>query len=183
MLTNITNYNQTGDWFYLVVAAIVVDFAVVCMSKYPGPNPFFKVVALNDWYSRFGALAVLSDITSALIGISAARYIFTFAGFKGALAFIACIVGFQLFHDAFFYLAVIRPLPKGENEMIDVFKAYAAENGSKILGADALILLSTAVIGSFLKDIPFHSTVSVAWITIYAMTYILYTKNPYRIST
>jgi hypothetical protein len=152
MFTNITNYNQTGDWFYLVIAAIVVDFVVIVMSKYAGPRPFFKVAALNDWYTRFGALAAASDITSALI------------------------VGFQLFHDAFFYLAVIKPLPTGENQMIDVFKAYAAENGAMILVADALILLSTAGLGSVLKGLPVHYTVSTAFVSIYAMTYILYTK-------
>jgi hypothetical protein len=97
-------------------------------------------------------------------------------GLKGVAAFVGCILGFQLFHDAFFYLAVIQPLPKGENDMIDVFKAYAAENGAMILGADALILLATAGLGSVLKELPVHFTVSTAFISMYAMTYILYTK-------
>lgn len=176
MFSNITNYNQTGDWFYLVIAAIVVDFVVIVMSKYAGPRPFFKVAALNDWYTRFGALAAASDITSALIGIAAARYIYGFLALSGAAAFVACIVGFQLFHDIFFYLAVIKPIPTGENQMIDVFKAYAAENGANILWADALILLSTAGLGSVLKGLPVHYTVSTAFVSIYAMTYILYTK-------
>lgn len=172
----ITNYNQTGDWFYIVTAAIVVDFVVIVMTRYAGPRPFFKVAALNDWYTRFGALAAISDITSALIGVGAARYIYTGLALKGVLAFAACIVAFQLAHDIFFYLAVILPVPTGENEMIDVFKAYAAENGAMILVADALILLSTAGLGAFLKSLPAHYTVSTALASIYAMTYILYTK-------
>jgi hypothetical protein len=175
MFTNITNYNQNGDWFYIVIASIVVDFAIIVMTKYPGPNPFFKVGALNDWYNKFGALAVVSDVTGEFIGIAAARYIYTELGLKGALNFIACIIGFQLFHDIFFYLAVIRPMPVGENKMIDVFKAYAAENGSKILWADALILLATTGLGSFLKDLPAHYTYTTAFVSIYAITYILYT--------
>jgi hypothetical protein len=170
----ITNYNQTGDWFYIVIAAIVVDFIGIVMAKY---NIILNnQVSLNEWYTRFGALAAVSDITSVLIGIAAARYIYTAMGFKGVAAFVACIVGFQLLHDAFFYLAVIRPLPKGENAMIDVFKAYAAENGAMILGADALILLATAGLGSLLKDLPAHYSISTAFVTIYAMTYILYTS-------
>ena len=177
MFSNITNYNQNGDWFYLVIGAIVVDFIVIVLAKYPGPDPYFKVRALNEWYDRFGVLAAISDITSALIGFGAARYIYTWASFKGSLLFAACIIAFQLFHDAFFYLAVILKLPKGENQMIDVFKSYAAENGSKILVADALILLGTAGIGSFLKSLPAHYTVSTGLLSIYAMTYILYTKR------
>lgn len=176
MFADITNYNNNSDWFYLVTGAIVVDFIVIVLAKYPGPDPYFKVKALNDWYQRFGALAAISDIGSALIGIAAARYIYTLAGLTGPLLFTACIIAFQLFHDAFFYLAVILKLPKGENQMIDVFKSYAAENGSKILVADALILLGTAGIGSFLKALPAHFTVSTGLLSIYAMTYILYTK-------
>jgi hypothetical protein len=177
MSSNITNYNQTGDWFYIVTAAIVVDFVVIVMTKYAGPRPFFKVGALNDWYTRFGALAAISDITSALIGVAAARYIYTGLGLSGALAFAACIVAFQLAHDIFFYLAVILPIPTGENQMIDVFKAYAAENGAMILVADALILLSTAGLGAFLKGLPAHYTVATGLLSTYAMTYILYTKH------
>lgn len=177
MLTNIANFNNNVDWFYIVIGAIVVDFIVIVLAKYPGPDPYFKVNALNDWYERFGAVAAASDITSALIGIAAARYIYTSFGLKNPLLFIACIVAFQLFHDVFFYLAVILKLPAGENQMIDVFKAYATENGAKILVADALILLGTAAIGSFLKALPLHYTVSTALVSIYAMTYILYTKR------
>ena len=177
MLSNITNYTNTGDWLYLVIGAIVVDVLVITMARYPGREPYFKVVALNKWYDRFGINAALGDITSALIGLAAARYIYTLAGFKGPLMFLLAILLFQAFHDIFFYLAVILPLPAGENEMIDIFKAYAAENGAKILGADALILLASAAIGSFLKALPVHYTVSTGLVAIYALTYVFYTKR------
>jgi hypothetical protein len=63
--------------------------------------------------------------------------------------------------------------------MIDVFKAYAKENGSKILTADALIVIATAVTGSLLKSAPAHITVATAFISSYILSYILYTKRPY----
>jgi hypothetical protein len=147
------------------------------MTRYPGPNPNFKVKALNEWYDRFGIVAAICDVGSALIGLGAARYIYTLAGFSGALMFIVCIVGFQLLHDILFYLLIIQPTARGQNEMIDVFKAYAAENGAKILVADAAILISSAGIASALKALPVHYTVSVALVTVYAMTYIFYTKR------
>ena len=174
MFTNITNYNQNGDWFYIVIASIVVDFAIIVMTKYN--IVLNNQLALNDWYNKFGALAVVSDVTGEFIGIAAARYIYTALGLTGALNFIGCIIGFQLFHDIFFYLAVIRPMPLGENQMIDIFKAYAAENGANILWADSLILLATTGLGSFLKDLPAHYTYTTAFVSIYAITYILYTK-------
>ena len=177
MVADITNYRNISDWYFIGVAAIVVDFAVILMTRYPGANPSFKVAALSEWYDRFGIVAALSDILSALIGIAAARYIYTAAGFHGALAFIACIVLFQLFHDGLFYLAVIQPMKKGENHMIDVFKSYAAENGAKILVADAMILLSTAGIAVALKGLPFHYPVVTGLVATYALTYALYTRT------
>ena len=177
MFADITNYRFNGDWLFLITATILVDYVVILMTRYPGPNPNFKVKALNEWYDRFGLVAAICDVGSALIGLGAARYIYTLAGFSGALMFIVSIVGFQLFHDILFYLLIIRPATPGQNKMIDVFKAYAAENGSKILVADAAILLSSAGIASALKALPTHYTVSVAIVTMYAMTYSFYEKR------
>lgn len=177
MVADITNYRNISDWYFIGVAAIVVDFVVILMTRYPGANPSFKVAALSEWYDRFGFVAALSDILSAMIGIGAARYIYAGAGLKGTFAFIACIVLFQLFHDGLFYLAVIKPLPAGENHMIDVFKSYAAENGAKILVADAMILLSTAGVAAALKGLSFHYTVATGLVATYALTYTLYTKT------
>ena len=177
MLTNITNFNNNGDWFYLIVAVIVVDLVVILMARYPGREPYFKVRALNDWYDRFGVVAVLGDLLSLLIGLAAARYIYTLAGLSGSFMFLAAILLFQLFHDIFFYTAVILRVPPGENQMIDVFKAYAAENGAKILVADALMLVASAVVASGLKSLPLHYTVSTGVVSAYAMTYTLYTKK------
>ena len=175
MFADITNYNNNSDWLYLVIGAIVVDLLVIIMARYPGP--YFKFGVLNEWYDRFGINAAIADITSALIGLAAARYIYGLAGLKGPLMFLLAMLLFQVFHDIFFYLAVILPLPAGENEMIDVFKAYAQENGAMILVADALILLASAGIGSFLKGLPVHYTASTGIVAIYSLMYILYTKR------
>jgi hypothetical protein len=68
--------------------------------------------------------AVTADIFSSLIGIAVARYIYTFMKLNNPLYFIFVLVAFQIFHDGFFYLAIIQHLPKGHNSMIDIFKGY-----------------------------------------------------------
>ena len=175
MFGDVSNYKNEGDWLYLVTGAVVVDLAVIFMTKYPGPSPMFGVKALNDWYTRFGALAAASDILSALIGLFFARLIYAQLG--GPIwVFIASIIGFQLFHDVLFYLGVILPLPKGENAMIDVFKAYAAENGHTILFADAAILLGSVGVASLLKGLrPFYTTGTLL-VALYSLCYVLYTR-------
>lgn len=176
MFGNVSNYKNEGDWLYLATGAVVVDLAMVFMTKYPGSNPVFGVKVLNDWYTKFGALAAASDILSILIGIFFARLIYGLLG--GPIwVFIAAILGFQLFHDILFYVGVIIPLPKGENEMIDVFKAYAAENGSAILLADSIIMLSSIGVASFLKGMSPVYTTGTLLVALYALCYILYTKS------
>ena len=175
-MKTITNSNAVGDILYIFVAALVVDFLTVLITKYPGPAPYFTVKALDDWYSRFGLTAVAADVLSVMNGVVAARYIFTAFGLSGTLIFVAVLLLFQLCHDAFFFLAVITPLKRGENAMIDVFKNYATENGGKILVADALLVLGTAAGATVLKNLPFHWTASVGLVTAYALSFVTYTK-------
>ena len=173
-----TNYKNINDWFYLVPAVTLVDFIVILLAKYPGQSPLIGVKSLNEWYERFGVFAVGSDILSILIGILVTRYIYTLGGFKNPLLFLVILVLFQLAHDLFFYVAVIRGLPAGHNQMIDVFKSYGDENGAKILVADSLMMLASVFTASFLMDLPSHVTTASFFVTLYALCYILYTRNP-----
>ena len=175
-MKSITNSNDVGDILYIFVAALIVDFLTVIITKYPGPDPYFTVKALDDWYTRFGLAAVAADVFSVMIGVVAARYIYTFFGLSGMLTFVGVLLLFQMCHDAFFFLAVIQPMRRGENSMIDVFKDYATENGAKILGADALLVLGTAAGAVLLKNLPFHWTASVGLVTAYALCFVTYTQ-------
>ena len=60
--------------------------------------------------------------------------------------------------------------------MIDVFKDYAAENGGKILAADALLMTGGVVGSMILKGLPTHINVMTLIITLYSLCFILYTK-------
>lgn len=175
---NIFDYKKTGDYLYIITAAVVVDLIVIFLARYPGPSPMFKVKALNDWYEKFGFLAAAADILSLIIGVTAARYLYTGLGLKNSLLFfVAVVVLFQLCHDVFFFLAVITQMPKGENKMIDVFGDYAKENGEKILVSDALMMIGTTLLAAFLKELPAHVTVSSLTVSLYALCFVLYTQR------
>jgi hypothetical protein len=175
---NIFDYKKTGDYLYIITAAVVVDLIVIFLARYPGPSPMFKVKALNDWYEKFGFLAAAADILSLIIGVTAARYLYTGLGLKNSLLFfVAVVVLFQLCHDVFFFLAVITQMPKGENKMIDVFGDYAKENGAKILVSDALMMIGTTLLAAFLKELPAHVTVSSLTVSLYALCFVLYTQR------
>jgi hypothetical protein len=177
-MKTITDYKSVEDILFIFVAALVVDFLTVLITKYPGKAPYFTVKALDDWYTKFGLAAVAADVLSVMIGVVGARYIFTSMGFNpnSILLFVVALLIFQLCHDAFFFLAVITPMKRGENTMIDVFKDYATENGAKILAADAMLVLGTAAGATLLKNLPLHVTASVGLVTAYALCFVTYTK-------
>ena len=174
----LTNFNSNGDWFYIFLAVLIVDYVAVFFAKYPGSNPIFKVGSLNEWYDKFGAIAVASDVLSLCLGIFASRFIYTYFKLNNWLYFVLILVLLQLFHDAVFYYGVIVPLPEGHNQLIDVFKHYAKENGSKILGADGLMLVASMLIASGLKLLPDSYVIGIYLLKLYAFTYIIFTKNP-----
>jgi len=161
----------------LIGAAIWVDFVVMLITKLgPGQRvPFLPPAgALRMWYDKFGLAAVSADVLSAVLGVLLAMFFFPTAfGINLVLASIFI----QLLHDVFFYFVVIRGLPQGQNQMIDVFKSYADEGGLTILLADALIMTGTVTIATF-WDLLF-SYRFIAFQTLlgmYSLIYITYTK-------
>jgi len=176
---DISEVSNINDLLFITTAAIVVDVVVIFLVKYAGDKPRFGVKALNDWYSRFGIFAVGADVISLIIGVVAARYIYS-ALFKewNMMLFLLIVVLFQACHDIFFYLSTIVRLPRGENDMIDVFQDYAKENGAWILVADAAMMVSTAVGAMALKAMPAHYTYSGLLVTLYSLCFIVFTKSP-----
>jgi uncharacterized protein YacL len=176
---DISDASNINDLIFITTAAIIVDVVVIFLVKYAGDKPRFGVNALNDWYNKFGIFAVGADVLSLIIGVVAARYIYSalFTSWN-PLVFILIVVLFQLFHDVFFYLSTVRALPRGENAAIDVFQDYAKENGAWILVADAAMMISTTIGAMALKAMPSHYTFSGLFVTLYSLCYILFKKSP-----
>lgn len=180
-LPNISNYTVESDLFYILIGILTVDVLVLFLARY------FKIGGkyLNDWYDNYHILAVISDVFIILIGFLIARYIYTTFFFDrfgwNAVYFILLLVAVQAVHDVLFYVAVIRPVPKGVNDMIDTFKSYADDLGAQIIGGDALLMISSAIIAMLYKLAPPHLTYSIVSVIVYMLPYAIYTKNPYNI--
>lgn len=176
---DISDASNINDLLFIITAAIIVDVVVIFLVKYAGERPSFGVKALNEWYDRFGIFAVGADVLSLIIGVVAARYIYSalFSSWNPFL-FILIVVLFQFCHDVFFYLSTIIRLPRGENAAIDVFQDYAKENGAWILLADAAMMVSTTLLAMAMKSVPTHYTTSSLLISLYSLCYILFKKSP-----
>lgn len=177
-LGDITDPNNHADWPLLLLAVFLVDLIVIFLVRYY-PDTFGQFV--NQWYDNFHLLAVIADVFVILIGFWIARYAYNAwlaptYGFS-PLYFLLLLLGVQLVHDLFFYAAVIKPIPEGHNEMIDVFKNYAKENGWKILLADGGMVVGAAGIAMLLKEQSAHLSVALTLLGVYALPYILFTRN------
>ena len=177
---DISNYTITSDFFYIFLAVLAVDVLVIFLVRFY-PETFGSYV--NKWYDLFGLSAVLADVVVIVIGFAIARYVYSlyvkqkFAEGKWSpVWFTGTLVGTQLLHDLAFYYGVITQVPRGHNQMMDVFKDYAASGGGKILVADAAMMVGSSILSIVLKGAAPHMVASFGLLTLYALPYILYTR-------
>jgi uncharacterized protein YacL len=150
----------------LATAALVVEFWVIYVFKHLGTGKTIK-----KWYDKFGALAVVSDVTSVMIGIMIAN--FFVPGAKGVtLALYSVVV--QVIHDVLYYLLLVLQIPKGTNSVIDLMKEYGKELSWGPIVADAGIMVSTVGVYTFLEDRSSQTMLFVALLSLYAITYVVY---------
>jgi hypothetical protein len=183
---DISNYSNMKDLIFIVLAVLVVDVAVIFLTRM-----FPEVLGqnLNRWYDLFGLNAVIADVVIIVIGFIITRYIYTgyikekFAEGKwNPLIFTGSLVGVQLIHDLAFYYGVITQVPRGANTMMDVFKDYAASGGGKILFGDALMMIASAGLAIVFKTQPAHIVASIGALTSYLLPYFLYIRNQYSVA-
>lgn len=175
-LANVGNFRAVEDWAFLLPAILFVDVVVIFLVRL-FPARFGKPI--NDWYDEFGLAAVLSDVSIIAIAIAVSRYVYSYffmekEGWHMSY-FIGLAVVVQLVHDIMFAYGVVNPIPKGVNSMIDVFKEYV-KGGPIILFVDSLMVIGSIIIGAALKNQDVHYTVSGSLVTVYALTYILFTN-------
>ena len=180
-LPNISNYKDIYDLPYILFGALTIDVIVIFFTRY------YKLgnKELNEWYDKFNILAVTADVMVIVIGILIARYIYTYYLFDqfgwSPIFFLVLLIGVQLIHDVLFYYSTIKPMPYGHNEMIDLFKKYSERFGVFILPADSILTITSASMAILYKYMPDHIFALISSIVVYALPYILFTRNPYMI--
>lgn len=182
-LADVSEYDQVTDWVYLILSVVIVELIVITLARC---FPDYLGKWVNVWYNRFNLLAVLSDILIILIGFTLTRYIYTEYVYNehdwNPMYFTGVAVGVQLIHDLFLYFAVIKQVPEGSNEIIDVFKGYVSENGWKILPSDSLMVIGTSLGAMLLKNFASPaSLVSIGLVSSYLIPYALSLRNEYSL--
>jgi len=150
----------------LVTATLVVEFWVIYVFKVLGTGKSIKT-----WYDTFGVLAVVSDVTSVLIGIMIADYIVPGAT---AITLMVYSVIVQIVHDVLYYVLLVRQLPRGTNAVIDLMKDYGTEVSWGPIVADSAIMISSVGTYTLLEGQSTRNIAFIAFVALYAITYVVY---------
>jgi len=167
---NISIFSKTGDYLPIVTSALIVDMVIISMVI----TGHIKIKALNEWYKRFGFLAVLADVLSIVIGIIISRLIYSWLFKDYVLVYfliLTCII--QLLHDITF-AKIFYSVPRKRSEILDVFKDYANEVGKKILYADGLMMISTVLLASIMATYSVNIIIIIMIISLYILPYLVY---------
>lgn len=149
----------------LATAALVVEFWVIYVFKHMGTGKSIKA-----WYDKFGSIAVLSDVTSVMIGVMIANFLVPSTGWTLALYSVAV----QVIHDVLYYVLLVRQIPRGTNAVIDLMKDYAEEVSWGPIVADSAIMLSTVGVYTLLKGQSSERMAFIALAALYSITYVVY---------
>jgi hypothetical protein len=169
-LKDISRFSNTSDYLPIFNAALITDMFVILLTIVG----YIKSKTLKEWYNKYTLAAVLADVLSIFIIIILARFLFTtFFSKYNIFLFILVAVLFQLFHDLSFY-QLFKSVPRGKSQMLDTFKDYAKEMGAKILLADAQMIISTILIGTFLANFSFNTNFVVLIVALYITPYLIY---------
>ena len=123
----------------LLNAALLTDLIVLSLFLL-GVLPS---VSLGRWYKSFHLGAVIMDVLVLVLVVLLAYYVypFVFGPVYSIFKFGLLAVGIQLIHDLLF-ASFFYQFRKG-GRLTGVLQSYMSEQGSKVLVADALMILST----------------------------------------
>ena len=170
MFENISQFKNISDYLPIITAALIVDMFILVRVVFG----YIRIKSLNNWYNKFGFLAVVADVLSIVIGIIMSRFLYPFF-FKEYLLLpflgLTCIV--QLIHDILFYF-FFTSIARNKSAMLDVFKDYAKEVGFQILLVDSLMMVSTILLASYMKSLSLNSNIIILIVSLYILPYLLY---------
>ena len=169
-IMNISNFNNINDYFPIVSGAILTDLIVIFLMNVGA----FRSKTLQKYYLDYGFSAVIADTLIIVIGVIIARFLYSyFFSSYSLLKFVALALTIQIVHDILFYL-FFKSFPKGASRIMDTFKDYANENGSMILLADALMVVSTILLATAFSALSPNYNIIIFIVSLYLVPYILH---------
>ena len=176
-LKPLTNYNDKNDYLPILTSNLYADLLIILITftGILGTGKSWKV--LTNWYKKYRLSAMLADILIGVIYLLIARYVVYILKWKVDLfQFGVIAVLIQILFDFLFYL-FFQMVPKGSNNMLDLFKDWAKFAKADALWGDSILVLVGVILSSFLKEKSFNMNMFLLIIGGYLTPYIIYMKD------
>ena len=167
---NISQFSNTSDYLSIFNGVLITDMFVICLLIGGAINS--KV--LKTWYKDLSLSAVIADVLIIFIGIILARFLYPYIFNEYSLIkFIGLAVCIQVVHDILFY-QLCMSVPRGRSQILDIFKDYGRETGYKAILSDSAMIVSSILIGSYLKGMNLNSNLIIMITAVYIVPYLIY---------
>jgi hypothetical protein len=176
-LKPVANYKNNFEYLPLLTSNLYADLLIIFItfSGLLGTGKSWKV--LSNWYKKYRLSAMIADILIGVLYLMAARYVDYAYNLKLDLfKFGVLAVAIQLFFDFAFYL-LFSLIPKGKNDMLDMFKTWAKYAQLDALWGDSILVLVGVVVSAFLNQQSFNANMFWLIFGAYITPYIIYMKD------
>ena len=176
-LKPLVNYNDKSEYLPILTSNLYADLLIIFITfaGILGTGKSWKV--LTKWYKKYRLSAMLADILIGVIYLLIARYIVFALKLKVDLFMFGVLsVLVQILFDFLFYLFFMI-IPKGSNNMLDLFKDWSKYAKTDALWGDSILILVGVVLSSFLKQQSFNTNMFLLILGGYLVPYIIYMKD------
>tara|TARA_B100000902_G_C26700849_1_gene617081 strand:- start:13 stop:492 length:480 start_codon:yes stop_codon:yes gene_type:complete len=144
-------------------------------------------ITINNWYDKLGWTSIILDILSIIIGFYLAKYLYLYLVQNNYISpkneiiyYLSILLCIQILHDLTFYFYIIKPTPKGVNDVIDEFKKYAKQYRINAVIADSLIyIVTTPLLYYYISKQNTDNNIFTTIVCIYIIGYLLHQKPKY----
>lgn len=176
-LKPLINYNDKNEYLPILTSNLYADLLIILITftGILGTGKSWKV--LTKWYKKYRLSAMLADILIGVIYLLIARYVVHVLKWKVDLfQFGVIAVLIQILFDFLFYL-FFKMIPKGSNDMLDLFKEWAKFAKLDALWGDSILVLVGVILSSFLIEQSFNTNIFLLIVGGYLTPYIIYMKD------
>jgi len=176
-LKPVTNYNDNFEYLPLLTSNLYADLLIIIITftGVLGKGKSWQV--LTDWYKKYRLSAMMADILIGVLYLMAARYInYEYKLDLDLFKFGVLAVIIQIILDFSFYL-LFMSVPKGSNNMLDLFKDWAKYAKADALWGDSILVLVGVILSSYLNTQNFNTNMFYLIFGLYLTPYIIHMKD------
>ena len=167
------------EYIPIITSNIFADLIIIYLSftYLLGSKNSKSWIILENWYKKYRLSAMIADILIGVLYLIIARYIAFVSKIKFDLfTFSILAVCVQLVFDFLFYV-LFTLIPKGENNMLDLFKEWAKYAKLDALWGDSILVIIGVIISALLNNLSFDQNIFILILSIYLIPYFIYMKD------